>query len=99
MFLYFTTIYECSSEISVLEDLLKFICVQAKCGLPQWLSGKESACGAGDTGLIPGSGRSPGEKMATHSSILPTDRGAWWLQQWGYKESDMTEHTYWCPST
>ena len=23
-------------------------------GLPQWLSGKESACNAGDTGLIPG---------------------------------------------
>ena len=32
-------------------------------GLPQWLSGKESAYSAGDTGdtgLIPGSGRSPG---------------------------------------
>ena len=26
----------------------------------QWLSGKESACSAGDTGSIPGSGRSPG---------------------------------------
>ena len=32
-------------------------------GHPQWLSDKESACNAGDTGdvgLIPGSGRSPG---------------------------------------
>ena len=29
-------------------------------GLPRWLSGKEFACNAGDTGLIPGSGRSPG---------------------------------------
>ena len=32
-------------------------------GLPQWLSGKESTCNAGDTedaGSIPGSGRSPG---------------------------------------
>ena len=32
-------------------------------GLPWWLSGKESACNAGDTGdvgWIPGSGRSPG---------------------------------------
>ena len=29
-------------------------------GLPQWLSGKESTCNAGDTGLIPGSGRFPG---------------------------------------
>ena len=27
--------------------------------LPQWLSSKESACNAGDAGLIPGSGRSP----------------------------------------
>ena len=34
-----------------------------KPGLPQWLSSKESACSAGaagDVGLIPGSGRSPG---------------------------------------
>ena len=30
-------------------------------GLPRWLSGKESACQAGDAGSIPGSGRSPGE--------------------------------------
>ena len=32
-------------------------------GFPRWLSGKESACNAGDTGdvgLIPGSGRFPG---------------------------------------
>ena len=29
-------------------------------GLPWWLSGKESACNAGDAGLIPGSGISPG---------------------------------------
>ena len=28
---------------------------------PLWLSGKESACNAGDLGLIPGLGRSPGE--------------------------------------
>ena len=42
-------------------------------GLPQWLSGKESACsagGTGDVGLVPGSGRSPEEGMAIHSSIL-----------------------------
>ena len=30
-------------------------------GLPCWLSGKESACSAGDPGLIPGSGRFPEE--------------------------------------
>ena len=41
--------------------------------LPWWLSGKESACNAGDmrnTGSIPGSGKSPEKDMATHSSIL-----------------------------
>ena len=33
-------------------------------GIPQWLSSKEPTCNAGDTGdsdLIPGLGRSPGE--------------------------------------
>ena len=30
-------------------------------GLPWWLSGKESACNAGDTGSITELGRSPGE--------------------------------------
>ena len=29
-------------------------------GCPQWLSGKEPTCNAGDTGSIPGLGRSPG---------------------------------------
>ena len=29
-------------------------------GFPQWLSSKESACNAGDTGSIPRSGRSLG---------------------------------------
>ena len=47
-----------------------------------WLpDGKESACNAGDLGLIPGLGRSPGGGVATHSSILawriPMDREAW----------------------
>ena len=31
---------------------------------------KESACNAGDLGSIPGLGRSPGEGMATHFSIV-----------------------------
>ena len=42
---------------------------------------KESSCNAGDLGLIPGLGRSPGGEHATHSNILawriPMDRGAW----------------------
>ena len=43
-------------------------------GFPHGSVGKESACNAGDPGLIPGSGRSAGERLekgqATHSSIL-----------------------------
>ena len=43
--------------------------------------GKESACNVGDPGLIPGSGRSPGERNANllQYSCLenPMDRGAW----------------------
>ena len=45
-----------------------------------WLSGKESACQAGDTGSIPGSGRFAGEGNGNplQYSCLgnPTDRGA-----------------------
>ena len=37
---------------------------------PSGSDGKESACNVGDSGWIPGLGRSPGEGMATHSSIL-----------------------------
>ena len=39
-------------------------------GFPGGPAGKESTCSAGDLGLIPGLGRSPGEGKATHSSIL-----------------------------
>ena len=42
---------------------------------------KESACNGGDLGLIPGSGRSPGEENGNplQYSCLenPMDRGAW----------------------
>ena len=41
-----------------------------KLGLPGGLESKESACNAGDLGLIPGLGKSLGEGMATHASIL-----------------------------
>ena len=39
-------------------------------GFPGSSDGKESACNAGDLGLIPGLGRSLEKGMATHSSIL-----------------------------
>ena len=36
--------------------------VKSSLGLPRWLSGKETACNAGDAGLIPGSGGSSEEE-------------------------------------
>ena len=59
-------------------------------GFPYGSAGKESACKAGDLGLVPGLGR-PLEK-----GILPTP--VFWPGEfcglyslWGHKESDMTE--------
>ena len=54
-------------------------------GFPGGSDGKESDCNAGDPGLIPGLGKSPGEKIATHSSIL-----AWklsWMEEPGGLQS------------
>ena len=52
---------------------------------------KETACNAGDLGLISGSGRSPGER---HGNLLrysclknPMDRGAWWATVHGVTKS------------
>ena len=51
-------------------------------GLPGGSDGKESACSAGDLGLIPGSGRSPGEGNGDplQYSFLENcmNRGTWW---------------------
>ena len=50
-----------------------------------------------DTGLIPGSGRFPGDgngNLLQYSCLEnPMDTGAWWAtySPWGRKESDMTE--------
>ena len=52
-----------------------YMCVRIFIGLLWWLSGKEYACNAGYAGTIPGSGRSPEKEMATHSSILASQKG------------------------
>ena len=52
---------------------------------------KESSCSAGDPGLIPGSGRSPGEgygKPLQYPCLEnPMDRGAWWAAVHGVAKS------------
>ena len=60
-----------------------------------WLSGKKFPYNAGDTGLIPGSGRCP---AGEHGNLLqyswlenPKDRGAWWLQT---TESQRVRHDW-----
>ena len=51
-------------------------------GLPSGSDGEESACSAGYLGLIPGSGRSPGERdgyQLLYSCLGNSmDRGDWW---------------------
>ena len=50
---------------------------------PNVSEGKLSACNAGDPGLLPGSGRSPGEGNGYSLQYAclenPMDRGAWWV--------------------
>ena len=64
-------------------------------GFPGGLDGKESACSAGDLGLISGLGRSPQEGNGNpfHYSCLenPMDRGAWRSVVHGIAESNTTE--------
>ena len=69
-------------------------------GLPQWLTGKESAYNARDTGdisSIDGWGRSP-RKWQPTPAFLPEkfhgQRSLAGSSPWGHKESDMTEHVH-----
>ena len=74
-----------------------------QCGLPWWLSGKESTCQAGDTGLIPGlrrsSGKGNGDPLQYSYLENPMDRAGWqatvhgvtqnqiWLSDWAGMQS------------
>ena len=61
-------------------------------GFPGDSVGKESACNARDPGLIPGLGRSPGERngnLLQYSCLgNPIDRGAWWATEEYYTEKN-----------
>ena len=66
-------------------------------GLPCSSDGKESACNAGDPGLIPELGRCPGEgngyPLQYSYLVNPMNREAWQAAVYAVAESDMTEHT------
>ena len=74
--------------------------VRVNCGLPWWLSGKESACNAGaagDMGLIPGLGISPGGgngyPLQDFCLDNPMDGGAWCATVYSIADLDLTEKT------
>ena len=64
-------------------------------GFPDGSEGKESACNAGDPGLIPRLGRSLGEgngyPLQYYCLENSMDRGAWQATVHGGKESDTIE--------
>ena len=63
-------------------------------GFPCGSAGKESACNAGDLGLIPGLGRSPGEGKGYPLQYSGLENSM--DSPWGRKESDMTEQLSLC---
>ena len=67
-------------------------------GFPCGSDHRESSCNAGDLGLIPGSGRYPGEGNGNplQYSCLenPMDRGAWQATVHRVTESHLTEVTW-----
>ena len=67
-------------------------------GFPGGSDGKESACRVGDPDLIPRSGRSPGEGMATCTTILawriPWTEESGWIQSMGSQRHDWVTNTW-----
>ena len=60
-------------------------------GFPGGSVVKNLPVNAGDSGLIPGLGRSPGEGNGYPLQYPCQDKGARQASPWGHKESDMTE--------
>ena len=65
-------------------------------GLPRWLSGKESACNPGDTGLIPGYIKGSLNILQCSCLENPTDRGPWWAIVHEISKSRMQLNTHEC---
>ena len=60
-------------------------------GFPGGSAGKEPACDAGDLGLIPGLGRSPGEGKGYPLQYSGLENSTDSISPWHYEESDTTE--------
>ena len=79
---WFIFAYECPVVLASFVENLSF--------LPGGSDGKESACNAGEPGLIPGSGGSPGKGNGYPLQWVlgtPLDRGAWWATVRGIAKS------------
>ena len=80
-------------EIYILDTFLKFFFqgeFHITWGFAGDSDGKESACCVGDLGLIPGSGRSPGEGNSYPLQYSGLENSGLY-SPWGYKQSDTTE--------
>ena len=79
------------AEFALVATTIFFQPGSRKNGLPDGSDGKASVSNAGDPGLNPGSGRSPGEGNCNplQYSCLenPMDRGAWWATVHGVAKS------------
>ena len=68
-----------------------FISIYCQLGFPGGSEVKNLPANAGDVGLIPGSGRSPGEGNGNSFQYScpgnPMDRGAWWATVHGVTKS------------
>ena len=76
----------------VLASLFPSVLNQLQPGLPWWLSGKESACNAGETGFL-SQEDPPEQEMAIHTSIpaweIPWTKEPGRLQSIGLQKLDM----------
>ena len=67
-------------------------------GLTGSSEGKESACNAGDLGLIPGLGRFPGRGNGYPLQYFwlgnPMDRGTWWATVYGVTKGTQLSNLY-----
>ena len=97
---WWATIYGVTKSQTLLRDFHFHLILE----LWWWLSGKESACKAGEAGSIPGSGRSPGGRHGDplHYSCLENPHGQrslagygpWGCREWDTTERLSTEHTH-----